>query len=68
MYRPKVPLPAAMACCTLRVETTALTSLRRRLMKRMGRSTSMRCTRHRMAGFHKMDSNTARVAEGVITS
>ena len=34
----------------------------------MGRSTSMRCTRQRMAGFHKMDSNTARAAEGVMTS
>jgi hypothetical protein len=40
--RPRLPLPAFIACCTLRVETTAPTSLRRRLIQRIGLSTSMR--------------------------
>ena len=57
-----------MACCTLRVEITDATSLRRRFIQRTGRSTSMRRTCQRMAGFQKMASNTARAAEGVITS
>ena len=57
-----------MAVSTLRVETTPATSLRRRLIQRMGVSNSMRRTRQRMAGFHKMASNTARAEEGVMRS
>jgi hypothetical protein len=63
-----MPLPALMACCTLRVDTTALTSLRRKFTHRTGLSTSIRETRHRICGFHKIASKTARAAEGVITS
>ena len=57
-----------MACWTLLREMTAPTSLRRRFIQRMGASTSMRATRHRMAGFHRMASKMDRAADGVMTS
>ncbi len=40
-------------------------SLRRRLVKRMGLSAWMRRTRQRMAGFQYTASSTPRAAEGV---
>ena len=44
------------------------TSLRRRFIQRTGRNTSMRRMCQRIAGFQRMASNTARAADGVITS
>jgi hypothetical protein len=57
-----------MARTTEGINTFDLTSLRRKIIQRMGRNTSMHCTRQRICGFHKMDSNTARAADGVMTS
>jgi hypothetical protein len=34
----------------------------------MGARTSIRVTRHRMAGFHRIASKIARAADGVMTS
>jgi hypothetical protein len=50
------------------VDTTALTSLRRKFTHRTGLSTSMRKIYHRICGFHKITLKNARAAEGVITS
>jgi hypothetical protein len=61
-------LPAFIAVCALRTDALDATSLRRTLIQRIGLSTSMRFTSQRIAGFHKMASNTERAADGVITS
>jgi hypothetical protein len=57
-----------MALFTLACEITPATSLRRKDIQRIGFKTSIRRICQRMAGFHRMASNTARAAEGVITS
>jgi len=61
-------VPLFMAVSTLRVETIDATSFRRRLIQRMGFSTSILRMCQRIAGFHRMASKQARAAEGVITS
>ena len=50
------------------VFATALTSLRRTLVQRIGFITSILVMRQEMAGFQKMAENTPRAAEGVMTS
>jgi hypothetical protein len=67
-YIPRTLLPPCIAEVAFRVEITAPTSLRRTEIHRMGRSTSMRVTSQRIAGFQRMASSTPRAAEGVITS
>jgi len=57
-----------MALCTEASDSLPASSLRRRVVQRMGASTSMRRICQRMAGFHKIDSNIARAADGVMTS
>lgn len=57
-----------MAARALRLDTTDDTSLRLTLIQRTGFKTSILRMRHRMAGFHKMASNTARAADGVMRS
>ena len=52
----------------VRTDALADTSLRRTLIHLIGFKTSMRRTSQRIAGFHRMASNTERAADGVITS
>ena len=68
MYSARLPCPAFIAVWALRTEALADTSLRRTLIHLIGFKTSMRRTSQRIAGFHKMASNTERAADGVITS
>ena len=63
-----MPRPSLIAASALRLDATDETSLRRTLIQRTGASTSMRVTRQRRPGFHRIASKTERAADGVMTS
>jgi len=64
----KSSLVPFIASLTFETEILDFSSLRRTLIHLIGFKTSMRLTSQRIAGFHKMASNTERAADGVITS
>ena len=67
MYREPFPRPS-ITVRAARLLTTAFTSLRRTLVKRMGLQTMMRSMTQRRPGCQKMASQMPRAAEGVMMS